>query len=205
MTLKFDLGKRVSDLTLLSYSGRMRWESFFDDLEAQAEAQYAAQLRDEVAEGIRVERATEKMLDRLLAMQAMTIKVQLVGGVELSARLGPTAEQYFCLEGESSLWLICLEALRAIEVPTARPSASGKISPVKFSAVLRGIMRDRQRVVVYDISGQSLAEGTLVQVGADFLVIGIHPRDEYARTRSITGHLLLPLDGIGWVQTGERN
>lgn len=181
----------------------MRWESFFEDLEAQAEAQHAAQLRDEVAEGIRVERATEHMHKRLLEMQSSIIDVKLTGGVELSARLGPVATEYFCLESDGTRWLVRWVALRSLGLPSIKLNHSSRLSPVKFAAVIRGVLRDRQRVVIYDVSGQMIAEGTLWQVGADFLIIAIHPRDEYARDRSITGYQLLPLEIIGWVQVAE--
>ncbi|PRB71157.1 hypothetical protein [Arthrobacter sp. MYb213] len=178
----------------------MRWESFFEDLEAQAEAQHAAQLRDEVAEGIRVERATERMHNRLLEMQSSTVDVKLTGGVELNARLGPVAAEYFCLESDGTRWLVRWLALRSLGMPSMKLNPGGRFSPVKFAAVVRGVLRDRQRVVIYDVSGQLVAEGTLSQVGADFLIIAIHPRDEYARDRSITGYQLLPLETIGWLQ-----
>ena len=181
----------------------MRWESFFEDLEAQAEAQHIAQLRDEVAEGIRVERATERMRNRLLEAQSSSVDVKLTGGVELNARLGPVATEYFCLESDGTRWLIRWQALRSIGLPPMKLNHVGRLSPVKFAAVVRGVLRDRQRVDIYDVSGQMIAEGTLWQVGADFLMIAIHPRDEYARDRSITGYQLLPLETIGWVQVAE--
>lgn len=183
----------------------MRWENFFEDLEAQAEAQHAAQLRDEVAEGIRVERAIERLRDRLLCMQNSTVNIKLVGGTELSAQLGPVATEYICLERDRTRWLVRWAALRSIEMPSVRSNDPGRASPVKFAAVLRGVLRDRQRTVLYDINGQAVAEGTLSQVGADFLIIAIHPRDEYARERSIISYQLLPLETIGWVQVVEAN
>lgn len=183
----------------------MRWESFFEDLEAQAEAQHAAQLRDEIAEGIRVERATENMRNRLLEMQSSTVDVKLTGGVELNARLGPVATEYFCLENDGTRWLVRWLALRSLGVPSMKLNQGGRLSPIKFAAVVRGVLRDRQRVVIYDVSGQMAAEGTLWQVGADFLIIAIHPRDEFARDRSITGYQLIPLETIGWLQAAGSN
>ncbi|MGP9782837.1 hypothetical protein ACT3UQ_10295 [Glutamicibacter sp. AOP12-B1-11] len=178
----------------------MRWDSLFEDLEAQAEAQQAAQFREEVAESIRIERATEQMHERLLRLQGSAITLKLAGEYEINARLGPIGREYFCLENEGKRWLVKNLALRSLEMNQIGSNLTGRLSPVKFSTVVRGVLRDRQRTLAYDINGKPVAEGTLSQVGKDFLIIALHPRDDYARDRSITGYQLLPLDTVGWVQ-----
>ena len=72
---------------------------------------------------------------------------------------------------------------------------------MKFSTVLRGLLRDRARCHVFGRAGTSLAEGTLTQVAKDFLVILVHPRDEFARAQQASAQLLIPLDAIGWVES----
>lgn len=178
----------------------MRWDSFFDDLESRFQAQEAEQLREEIAEGVRVELASEQLSDRLVRLQGSSITLKLSGGVELTARMGPSGKDYFCLEAEGTRWVIRDVALRTVTVAGPRVFGSGRISPVKFSAVIRGTLRDRQLVQIYDLSGEVLAEGTLVQVARDFLVVATHPRDEFAREREITGRLLIPLHALGWIQ-----
>ncbi|WP_404285758.1 hypothetical protein [Glutamicibacter arilaitensis] len=178
----------------------MRWESLFEDLEAQAEAQIAAQFREEVAENIRIERASEQMHERMLRLQGTVVTLKLVGEIEVTARLGPVGKDYFCLENEGKRWLVKNLALRSLEMSETGSNLASHLSQVKFSAVVRGVLRDRHRILVYDIGGKPLVEGTLTQVGRDFLIVALHPRDEYARDRSINGYHLLPLETVGWVQ-----
>ncbi len=70
---------------------------------------------------------------------------------------------------------------------------------IKFSTLLRSLMRDRSRIQLFDDSGAAIAEGTLSQVGADFLVLLIHPRDEFARASSVTEQTMVPLSAVAWV------
>jgi hypothetical protein len=181
----------------------MRWDSLFDDLEAQLNEQSQAQLREEIAENIRIERATAELLPTLVRFSGHEIALRLSGGTELRAKLGPCAADYICLETEHSQWVIRCSAIQALALPPGKvPIADqhGAGRSVKFSSVLRGLLRDRARCQIFSRDGISLAEGTLAQVAKDFLMILVHPRDEYARSQQVSTQLLIPLEAIGWVE-----
>lgn len=194
---------RVTQKSLVSYSWRMRWDSLFDDLEAQLAEQSRAQLRDEIAENVRAERATAELLPTLMRFHGRELCLRLAGGTELRAKLGPCAADYICLETEQAQWVVRSAAVESFSLPQGRVTAAGQRAPgsaVKFSTVLRGMLRDRARCHVFSRAGGSLAEGTLTQVARDFLVILVHPRDEFARAKQASSQLLIPLDAIGWVE-----
>ncbi|MFJ2144172.1 MULTISPECIES: hypothetical protein [unclassified Arthrobacter] len=203
MTLRDRFVNRVTQKCLFSYSGRMRWDSLFDDLEAQLAEQSRAQLREEIAENIRVERATAELLPTLMRFYGHELSLRLAGGSELRAKLGPCATDYICLETEQAQWVIRSGAIESFALPPRRAPAVERRAPgrsVKFSSVLRGLLRDRARCHVFGRAGSSMAEGTLTQVAKDFLIILVHPRDEFARAQQASTQLLIPLDAIGWVE-----
>lgn len=177
----------------------MRWEALFADLESQLDAQLAEDLREEIAESLRVERARQTLSDRLLAWCGRQMSVRLAGGQEAYGILGPIGEGYLCLEGESSRWLIRHSALRSLPLESERTADAASLASAKFPAVVRALSRDRHPIAAFDVSGHGLGEGTIEQAGADFLILGIHPRDEFARPRSVQARLLVPYSSLGWI------
>lgn len=192
----------------VSYSWLMRWDSLFDDLEAQLAEQSRAQLRDEIAENTRVERATAELSDSLARFRGTEISVKTVGRTEIRARLGPCATDYFCLETEIAQWVIRYQAVESIALPLSLGSASTGIrqaKTIRFSAVIRRMLRDRARCQIYGSHGQLIAEGTLGQVAKDFLVISTHQRDEYVRSSRPLNQLMIPLGSVGWIVSTTLN
>lgn len=185
----------------------MRWESLFADLESQLQAQLAEDLRAEIAESVRVEQARQTLAERLLTCQGRPLSLRLAGGEELTARLGPVGNDYLCLEESATRWLIRAAAVQTVALPP-KPSAHSetvKLAAARFAAVLRALLRDRNPVQVHGIDGQLLGEGTLLQAAQDFIVLGTHARDEYARPRSITSELLIPHTALGWLMLEHRH
>lgn len=186
----------------------MRWDSLFDDLEAQLAEQGRAQLRDEIAENTRIERATAELSGSLSRFHGCELSVKLAGHTEIRARLGPCAEDYFCLETDLSQWVIRYQAVESIALPAAtKPAAASSTQgrAIRFSAVIRGMLRDRSRCQIYGIHGLLIAEGTLGQAAKDFLVISTHQRDEYVRSSEPSAQLMIPLGSIGWVVATALN
>lgn len=192
----------------VSYSWHMRWDSLFDDLEAQLAEQNRAQLRDEIAENTRIERATAELGESLLRFRGQEISVNLVGRTEIRALLGPCATDYFCLESESNQWIVRYQSVESIALPIAPGSSSSESKQgkaIRFSAVIRALLRDRARCHIHGLQGQVLAEGTLTQVGKDFLVIAVHQRDEYVHSNGRKPQLLIPLGSVGWIVSRALN
>ncbi len=180
----------------------MRWDSLFEDLESQLQAQLEAQFRDEVAENIRIERASEDLLGRLRTLLGCTVNLHLSGSVEVGGVLGPLGKEYLCLEAETSNLLIMQKVIRRISwSPRTRcsPPTGSEPTTIKLPALLRGLLRDRSQLRIHDELGKLLVEGTPTQIGKDFLSIASHPRDEFPRESSITDHSIVPLDAIGWI------
>lgn len=178
----------------------MRWESLFADLEAQLESEQAAQLREEIAESIRVEKARAQLIEQLLGYQESTLSLRLLGDQEVTGRLGPVGADYLCLEEGATRWLIRLIALQSVLVPPSPAFQMRSATKVKLGAVIRAMLRDRQWVRIFGTDGRLLGEGTLEQAAQDFLTLGIHPRDEYARPRSLQGRLIIPYRAIAWIE-----
>lgn len=200
--------KRVLKQVFVSYSCHMRWDSLFDDLEAQMAEQDRAQMRDEISENIRIERSTAELIHTLSRFQGQELTIHLSGESEVRATLGPIAVDYLCLESESTQWVITNRVIQSISLPSKNGAGIDRrrqIKSIRFSSVIRSLLRDRSRCQVYGHDGRALAEGTLAQVAKDYLMIAVHPRDEFARAGDISGRLLIPLDSIGWVVATKLN
>lgn len=176
----------------------MRWETLFADLESQLEAQRAEELREEIAESVRVERARQYLNDRLAGYRGQVLTIRVGGSQEITGALGPVGEDYLCVEDPTSRWLVRRAALQAVVLPHQRAEV-GRLARTKFPSVVRALVRDRQPLAVYGLQGNALGEGTLEQAAADFLVLGIHPRDEFARTRTVQARLLIPYETVAWI------
>lgn len=182
----------------------MRWDSLFNDLEAQLEEQEHAQLREEIAENTRIERATAELLPTLFGCHGLEMTLRLAGGTEVRAQLGPCANDYICMENARSQWVIRRPAIQSIALPARSRPAPGHSTESRtapFATVVRGLLRDRARCSIYGLHGAELATGTLMQVAKDFVRIAVHPSDEYARPERISAQLLIPVESIGWVET----
>ncbi|MCW4464400.1 hypothetical protein OK351_02595 [Glutamicibacter sp. MNS18] len=179
----------------------MRWETLFADLEAQLEARLAGELREEIAESTRVEQARQTLDERLTGYRGLPVSLRLCGSAEVSGVVGPVGSDYLCLEDSSNRWLIRRAAVQSLILPTRRGGHPAVLVRTKFAAVIRALLRDRTPVGVYGMDGRSLGEGTLQQAAEDFLVLGVHPRDEYARGRSIQAQVLIPYSAVAWIVT----
>lgn len=208
MTLCRDFVKRVLKQVFVSYSCHMRWDSLFDDLEAQLDEQNRAQLRDEISENVRIERSTAELTQTLARFQGLELTIRLSGATEIRATLGPVSTDYLCLETDRSQWVIRRQTVESIALPQTQGSGLSwrhQSKSIRFASVIRGLLRDRSRCQIHGRNGNALAEGTLAQVAKDYLIIDVHPRDEFARPGRISGNLLIPLESIGWVVATTLN
>lgn len=180
----------------------MRWESLFDDLEAQLEGEVTAQFRDDVAQNIRSEMATERIADRLPTLTGTRLRIHLGAQIDILGTLGPVGVDYFCFATDQADWIISLSSVLSFSFPSdqrCRRYDSEKYSTTKLTTLLRGVMRDRLRIQLFGVDAAVLGEGILQQVAHDFLVLLSHPRDEFARETSISQQMLVPLNALGWV------
>ncbi|WP_245992984.1 hypothetical protein [Xylanimonas allomyrinae] len=143
----------------MTASRSARWDLLFADLESQFEA-HAQVVRDgEIAELTRAEHASMTLADRLRAVVGRPVALTLLDGEHVQGVLRRVATAWVLLEGRGPSGvvehLVPLAAVASVTgltrhvVPsTARTDALG------LGTVLRGLQRDRARVVVRTAGGR---------------------------------------------------
>lgn len=173
----------------------MRWQSLFDDIEAQLERQELADVESEVAERTRAERATVALAERLLAHHGETLRLGFAGGT-VSGRVVDVAPQ----------WVVVHDGRGDVLVPTAAVasvSGLGRATALPPSQVmrrlglahaLRALSRDRAPVRIASVAG--IFTGTIDRVGADHLDLAEHPVDEVRRGPAVRSVVALGFGGL---------
>ncbi|MHB8449558.1 MAG: hypothetical protein ACYDAQ_03785 [Mycobacteriales bacterium] len=176
-----------------------RWTALFEDLEAQFEAEQAAELAAEVSDRTRREWARITLVDRLRAARECSLTVTVTG-------VGPLAG---VLSGCGPDWLLLRQTGPELLVPlTAISSVTGlgpgAVAPALVDAVaarwslrlaLRALAAGRLEVTVSLIDGQ-VVSGTLDRVGADHVDLVEHPGEDLPRGRSPARARCLPFSAL---------
>lgn len=148
----------------------MRWESLFADMEAQLAAGRLADVRAEVAELARAERASITLSARARASAGRPVRI-LVGGTEvLEGELVDATPEWLLLATTGlRRALVPLAAVTAVDglVGHAAPAAGKVESRLGLGHALRALARDRG-VVRVRCGGADLT-GRIERVGADHL------------------------------------
>ena len=151
-----------------------RWRALFDDLEGQAAELEAAELAAEVADRTRREVALLRLVDRLRAAVDRPLRVGLVSGETVRARLGRVGADWLLAHEEPAgrevlIPLASLVSVVGLGQHSATPGSEGPVTAkLDFRMALRALARDRSRVLVQLRGGDSLV-GMVGRVGADFL------------------------------------
>src|SRR4051812_11039736 len=82
------------------YRVGMRWEALFADMEAQLAAAERADLRADVAELVRAERATVHLVDRLRDAVGRRVRVHVLGADVVEGEVLDAAEQWILVGQE---------------------------------------------------------------------------------------------------------
>jgi hypothetical protein len=156
----------------------MRWEDLFADLEAQAHADEAVDLRAEVADRTRRELARVALADRLAAHLGRDLSLGVNGLGPVHGRLVDVATQWLLVEeggGRSTLvpsgaclWVQGLgrSAQVASDQSVRRRST--------LAAALRALAVQRVSLTVHLVDGSRLS-GTIDRVHADHVDLAEHP------------------------------
>jgi hypothetical protein len=162
-----------------------RWELLFADLEARIAAEEAAEREGAVAELTRAEHASIPATDRLRAMVGAPLRLELLDGELLDGRLLRVAATWILLAGHgvrgSVQHLVPLSAVAGV-LGAGRHAApsSARADGLGLGTVLRGLQRDRARVLVR--TAASGTTGRIARVGADHLDLDdVERRDAPAR------------------------
>lgn len=166
--------------TEAAYSGPMRFERIFEDLEGQFAHQQQEEMRAVSEDLTRAERAQLTLADRLRG----------AGSAALTLHLGPSLRVTGTVQEVGATWVttadgsaagssvIPLAAIGLIEgLPTrVRPVADTPLSSRGLGSVLRAIARDRSVVRLETTVGSVI--GRLAAVGADAIDVRSLPTGE---------------------------
>lgn len=178
----------------------MRWESLFADLEAQFEAEAARGKLSEIQEMVRIERARQTLVQRVGRHLGSPLDVQLLGSERLGGQLAAVGKDWLMLVHGGTEELI---PFRALAWWSGRDAGRGEETGqrlVGFSQALRLLVRDRARVGIDGVDGRALANGTLDQVGQDFVEVALHARDEFRRGAAVHSRAVVPFTAMARVR-----
>ncbi|MEZ3159999.1 hypothetical protein AB1K54_05550 [Microbacterium sp. BWT-B31] len=192
----------------------MRWDGFFDDLEAQFASEWEAERAalDTEAERLRLSRVP--LRDRLIALAGRERidsppAFELFDGSVLSAEVTGVGADWIALDpvggragavlvpidGIVSIALAHAEVLRTARPVTSRSSLSDRLT---LGFVLRDLVRRRSAVALHLRAGRVLT-GTIDRAGADHLDLALHEPGAPRRASEVTGHRLVPFSAISWI------
>ncbi len=199
------LAPREGDRGGCRYRRCMRWEDLFADLEGQAQAFEKAEVDAEVADRIRSELAQLALLNRLRAQLEHQIVLSVTGVGSLHGRLTQVGADWLLLSAPDEV-VIPVSAIAAVsDLPFATVSAEGVghvSARIPMTAALRAIAIDRCAVTVQLRGGDSL-KGTPDRVGADFVDLAIHERDEAPRRSTVRRRMTVAFGAIGAVRRSQ--
>jgi hypothetical protein len=177
----------------------VRWDSLFDDLEAQAHAQQQAVHEAEVADLIRAELAAVTLVDRLRAHRGERLGLRLVDGGVLQVEVEDVGAD--CLLGRgiepADRALIPLAAVVAVAGlgRSVDPGSTASERRLGLAAALRRLARDRATVRLH-LRDSAVLTGTVDRVGADHLDLSVHPQEVERRPRSVTAVQVVPFAAV---------
>jgi len=148
----------------------MRWEQLFADMEAQLAAARLADVRADVAELARAERASVTLSARARASVGQAVRVRVEGGEPISGTLVEAAPEWLLLAtSQGRRALVSLAAVGAVDglALDAAPEPGLVESRLGLGQVLRALSRDRIGVRVAARGVEVV--GRIDRVGADHL------------------------------------
>lgn len=183
----------------------MRWDRLFDDLEAQASAEWEAERAALASESERVRLSRVSLRDRLLVLREAQAQVRahLSGGGDVEGWIVAVGADWFALDrGPSSVSIVPLAGLMGLRMPHADllHSASGRAGQalrerVDLGFVLRDLARRRVPVLVELVAGDSLT-GTVDRAGADHFDLALHDLDTPRHPSAVTGFRMVPFGAL---------
>jgi len=194
-----------------TYGSGMRWNEFFDDLEAQAAAEDSADLVAEVADRSRHEAGQIRLLDRVRSLAGAQLTLGLSNGQTTTGSIVALGSDWLVVRRADRDLLVPERALtwaRADPQPDRVGSLPDRVGslPDPFDRrlaighALRLLARDRATVVVGLVHGDTLT-GTIDRVGADHLDLAEHASDVPRRQGEVRAARLVAFTAIASVSS----
>lgn len=156
----------------------MSWEEqmfdLFDDLEAQAEVEFAAERAYEVADRMRAEYRAVTFMSRLHASLGHEVGLTVRGVGSLRGRIARTGDGWLLLAEGPRSWLVLADAVTLVvgaapaSVPTRALPTVQRLSP---ASPLRRLAEEYLPVVLHTTDAAT-HRGRVGRVGADFVELG---------------------------------
>ncbi|MDQ3053163.1 MAG: hypothetical protein M3R66_04860 [Actinomycetota bacterium] len=182
----------------------MRWARLFADLEAQLQAEDAADLASEVASRTRHDVGQLSLADRLRAAIGHPVRLSCTGAGELAGQLRDVGAGWLLLdEGLGREVLVNLTAVAAVQGLGQLSTAASDTAVTRrldLRYAVRGLTRDRSPLQVLLATGDIIS-GTFDRVGSDFAEVAEHLTGEYRRHGEVRAVRVVSLSAIAAVRT----
>jgi len=185
----------------------MRWDSLFDDLEAQFSAERALEKESEITDRARVELAGIDLSDRLRGAAAAEIKIVLVDGNVIRGVLSHAGSEWLVLTEGVRQWLVPYASVlsyQGLGRVALKPSSRMQHS-LGIASALRALSRDRSELVVHLMvrtgDGYKL-HGVIDRVGRDHFDLAVVPHGEVRRPGNIAAVLTIPFSSLAALCSG---
>ncbi len=167
----------------------MRWEALFDDLEAQFDAEHAAEFAAEVSDRTRRELALVRLVDRLRPARGEAIGVRVAGFGNIDGEVAGVGADWLLLSEtggrEALIPSSVIVSITGLGALSATPRSEGEVARrLGLAHALRAVARDRAPVTIGYLDGVT-SSGTIDRVGVDFLEIAEHPPAEARRAAAV--------------------
>ncbi|MEJ1113868.1 hypothetical protein WBN73_05375 [Paenarthrobacter sp. CCNWLY172] len=179
----------------------MRWDSLFDDLEAQFSAERALEAESEITERARMELAGIELGDRLRGATGSGLKLFLADGNIIHGVLGRVGAGWLVLPEGSRQWLVPLAAVltfQGLGRLALKPVSTVRQLP-GIASVLRALARDRSAVVVHlstRAGGGVKVNGVIDRVGRDHFDIAVVRDGEVRRAGNVASVMTVPFSAV---------
>lgn len=187
----------------------MRWNSLFDDLEAQFLAERALLTESEITERARVELAGIELGDRLRGAAGTPIKVVLVDGNVIRGLLGHIGSEWLVLTDGSRQWLIPSASVLSYEGlgRLARKPSSRTQQALGIASALRALSRDRAELLVHltvRAADGYKVRGVMDRVGRDHFDLAVVPHGEARRVANVAAVMTIPFGSVAAICSDGR-
>lgn len=183
----------------------MRWDSLFDDFEAQLASAARLEQEAQVAELVRAEQAGVGIVERLRGHGGGPVELLLRAGVRLRGQITQLADAWLVVDAPPHSALVPTGALVSVSGlgRRARSEESAVRRSLSLASGLRALARDRAFVSCLADGGTGephVVRGTIDTVGRDYLEVAVRRGDDWAALPA--GTALVPFEALIAVRSG---